>query len=298
MITAKPGTALHAVQRFLRDRDVDRNMFEAEAEALVRVLDKNFGYEEYRYLGKGCFASTFLVQHCNAFPSVLKITMDMDDINSACVVRDNPGISLATIYAAGFTPVRVNWNWYSSQVISTRIGIIIAQYYPYPALDFPGNGALGLAVRAVKRKHMAWIDKMTHLSAAEVASRVKAAQSDLIKILTNKIKEDGPQKLLSAARYAAEGLRERGLYCVDLHAGNFGATVSKPRDPDDIHLYDFGVGGFKRGLRKKITPAEYHTTAVNPPAEESIDDPVLVRTDTWPFVPISPARGVPQEFGE
>lgn len=293
MRTVSAGNgAKQAVERFFRARRIVLDTAEEEIATLTAILDKYFGYTTYALIGSGSFGTAFLVETPKG-DQVIKLTTDPDDINTASVIRDLPAHNLATVHRVGFTPVEFNYNWAESIWMTARVGIIVSEFLPFRMRDARGAKEADALLLFTKDAHSAWGNNLIGVSAQTARARTEEAQSDLLNGLQEIIDQDYINEdkkvppMLTAVQAALNQLRERGLFCVDVHSGNFGSSeVAAYSDARQIKLFDFGIGG-NDGEVPSIFSPEYF--AQNPP-------PGLPRPDGWPFQIISPARGAPEEF--
>jgi hypothetical protein len=246
-----------AVESFFTDRYIPLNTRERidAVTVLQRTIEKHWGFGAMKWLGRGSFATAFYTPA----QTVLKLTLDWDDVRACAVVERSPGENLVQVHASGVSQAAVYWREGEQIGVAgavSRIGLIETAYVPFDfeAGFFENDGYkvkswIGQAVANIKNKYQVWPDDIRKMRKADAISTLREAQQDFIMLL---------KRLVVAAQLEWQGqiedvlrgvreLADRGIYTVDIHAENARWTG------DRMLLTDFGVGKLRWELYKQRT---------------------------------------------
>jgi hypothetical protein len=270
-----------AIQFFMHDHaiDSDTSGYDDAVTVLQRTIEKHWGFSAFKRLGKGSFATAFYTPA----QTVLKLTLDWDDVRACAIVKHSPAENLVRVHASGVSQVNIHWHEGAEggyAVSEPRIGLIETAYVPFDFHDaFDGSYAytvannLGYLVSDVKDKHRVWPNNILNMKRQNAILTLRDAQAKFIKGL-KRLVSNAPlevQGQLEDVLRGVQQLAERGIYTVDVHASNARWDGSR------LIIIDFGVGKLRWDVSKRRTKV----FRPNPP-ESDENNVVLIDSDIQP----------------
>ena len=216
-------------------------------------------------LGSGVFGTAYLMPD----DTVVKLTFDMNDVYAATFIKDSPAPHLVEILNTALLPFMFEWSFdeEAEEPPAVPLGLIHSAFVSYRPdacyHDFYQHDAaqrvVGQHVKRVKEEYEVWPDNLIYDTPEERQRKVSEAQEALI----NKIQEAPLNPVFADVLAGLQELRERNLFTIDVHFGNWRCDGRK------LILIDFGAGGVRESklstIRSKRSNPDSDSPMLAPP---------------------------------